>query len=104
MRYFVYIFAFYIFVLALMPCHDCMIKVTENCTELTQHNNNCHSGDIDLCTPFCICNCCSFAISQIHILRAPQYFKTLLAKEHMIYLLNVTRTIPSFIWQPPKMF
>jgi len=65
-----------------------------------QHSNDC--GD-DLCSPFCICNCCSTAIDSPP--KLPFWIKvsTPLPNSSPSYFYNeISFSFNQSIWQPPK--
>lgn len=99
------IFAMYVLFLALNPCHDSTNYVDVGMANIAttvstgQHGT---STSEDLCTPFCLCTCCSahiepnqaaavsFAVTFHFRLAAPPYLeKPLIGNGNSV-------------WQPPK--
>ena len=66
-------------------------------------SNHEHSSDeIDLCSPLCICSCCSSQINQpahfyFHVY-SPHY-----AAENVAYINSFVKNVYQSIWQPPKL-
>jgi hypothetical protein len=60
--------------------------------------------DMDTCSPFCICACCSTA-SVIHTDFIALVFPKLIhqQKNHSPYLLAMPLPVYPNIWQPPKL-
>ena len=111
MKIAIHIFTIYMLALSLIPCGDGGGGILEIANDLfgiehqhlsdhEQHSNNC--GD-DLCTPFCICSCCSSALDTPSKLpyriktptpfpnSTPSWFKN-----------EISFSLDQSIWQPPK--
>jgi len=59
MKYLTFILSLYILALNLAPCEDYAALDNEVKTENLQATNSDHQHqDLDLCSPFCICQCC----------------------------------------------
>lgn len=110
MKAFFTILAIYMMAVFLMPCADTFQKDAFQNNKVTheaaakEHNHE-HSETADLCSPFCVCNCCGtvpgmvFTISTISFL---QIDKPVLSKETPHY---TSQFIPHYfgeIWQPPQ--
>lgn len=104
------ILAIYMMAVFLMPCADAFQKdvlQNNNAAHVTsdkEHNHD-HSETADLCSPFCVCNCCGtvpvmfFSLNTIKFL---QINKSVLSKETPHY---TSQFIPNYfgeIWQPPQ--
>lgn len=103
-KYLVFLFSFYILVLAVMPCgdkDDCQHQDTEQ-SALSDNDQTDHEGDTENCSPFCICACCG------HSITAPDYFIPLPflnqhpAKNSSSYAEAFVSGALVQIWQPPK--
>ena len=91
--------AFYLLLLAAIPCSDS--EECENDLITAQSNHSEHEGEVEGCTPFCICACC-----PTHI-----YVANLLTENlpTLVFSISPSETkteIRSFIshaiWQPPR--
>lgn len=99
------ILSIYIFILALYPCRDSDLNVDpipDAIAILADHDHS-HSGtEIDICTPFCICACCSAHIKLVDpdavLTQEPQH-NTLLISH---YIERPMLDAASSIWQPPR--
>ena len=93
------IMAFYILLLAAMPCRDS--KECESLTKVEQANHNDHDDEKEGCTPFCICACCPTQVYFTDL--TVDNFTPLTFSE---FSCEINAEIRSFIshaiWQPPK--
>lgn len=100
MKYLAVIFSVYVMVLTAMPCNDVHAANTNSVSlELVKQNLN-PANDIDLCSPFCFCNCCQ-------TLAQPASYNNF-----QLTLVVFDLTIPSLVqneiestisfWRPPK--
>ena len=97
------ILSFYVIVLTLTPCVDDYLSSNIAKSEISQQQNESNSSDIDLCSPFCTCNCCGASITIV--------LKTFFTPDKPISaILNffhadkkLTDKAHSF-WQPPKIY
>ncbi len=103
------IFAVYFVLLAAMPCAD---RATANYEQViaietidANHNHDSHTHELDLCSPFCICNCCG-----VHIMN----LKTVVLYESLPMVAFIRTPISTYkteffskfsntIWQPPQL-
>ena len=94
------IFAVYIVVLAAMPCADIHAADNDKISVELQEQNHSHSGDVDLCTPFCYCTCCQ-TLSQPTIYST---FQINLVGFNLATPLIVKNEMKCtiFFWRPPK--
>lgn len=96
----------YFVLLAAMPCAD---RVSPNSAPVVDleinHDHESHSHELDLCSPFCICNCCG-----VHILN----LKTVALFESLPMVTFIKSPISTYkeeffskfshsIWQPPQL-
>jgi hypothetical protein len=99
------ILSVYIFILALYPCRDSDLNVDpiDGAIALIADHDHSHSGEeIDICTPFCICACCSAHINLVNIgglaTQQPHHNTELISHDVERPILDAT----SSIWQPPR--
>lgn len=62
MNHWVYIFAFYLLGITIVPCADAIAQTSDSLEHLVELPDDHHEEHNDLCSPFCQCQCC-----QIHI-------------------------------------
>lgn len=99
------ILAVYIFLSALYPCRDSDLNVDEikGAVEIVADHDHSHSGtETDICTPFCICSCCSAHINLVYIdtvdTEEPQHNTLLISR----YIERPMLDPGTSIWQPPR--
>lgn len=90
-----------------MPCADAKEDVREysfSKVEHTKNNQHSHDQHNDLCSPFCICNCCgSHILVYTEILFLP--FRVQLEETkttNSFYISIPTSNFYGSIWQPPQ--
>lgn len=99
MKYIAVILSVSVMVLTAMPCNDVHADTNSASLELSEQSQN-HTSDVDLCSPFCFCNCCQ-------TLSFPSYYDGFLS-EIKVLTLNIPFKESIFsnpvssIWQPPK--
>lgn len=102
MKFFVFIFSFYILALSCLPCGDrqeCNVKAEQKITASTPHQE--HQHQTEACTPFCSCACC--AAASFH--QPVMYAKTNgLVFQKLTFYYNDDFLSYDFhsIWQPPR--
>ncbi|WP_042276703.1 DUF6660 family protein [Nonlabens tegetincola] len=57
MKWFFILFSMYFLALNIMPCGDGVEH--DDHIEIASDHDGCEDNHEDLCSPFCICNCCS---------------------------------------------
>jgi hypothetical protein len=105
MKIAMFVFAFYLLALSLLPCsdvHDAGNVAQTQAVLLQPHEHE--TDQKDLCSPFCACNCCSTTIA-VHF-DAPK------VTVNKIFITESPKTVfQNFcfcagfygnIWQPPK--
>ena len=111
MKLTIHIFTFYMFALSLVPCGDGGGGIVEianhfvgiehqDSSDHDQHSNTCND---DLCSPFCICSCCSSVLDAP--VKLPFVVKSLTPAPGIkpSFVPDFTlSSFPAFIWQPPK--
>ncbi|WP_394353364.1 DUF6660 family protein [Mucilaginibacter mali] len=97
------IWGLYICLLSVLPCHDGEHNPALNqVTSITNHTND--NGQLsDICSPFCICSCCSSVrnISSPVIIKIRPLFKSQI--KYQAYKAPSLLTSNSDIWQPPQL-
>jgi hypothetical protein len=101
-RFFSIFFAIYIAAVTCMPCADGDVCADENQTENNLSFVDEHSDEeADLCSPFCVCSCCSSHVNQ------PKYFSFSFEPIESATLyaamgFSAVQRISHAIWQPPR--
>jgi hypothetical protein len=93
----------YLLALMVLPCNDDHSHAqvtTEN--QIAQADN--HHDDVDACSPFCVCACCTTPIMVQQIIA----FESLPAiipynREVNSFYMPVASTYSGSIWQPPQL-
>lgn len=101
-----YILALYTVLLSCIPCQDVVIAASDNANTVNiisgAEDTNNHSS-VDLCSPFCICACCS-AITLQHtiatLLETP--FFSFPDEKTFDYSHRTGSGDLTSIWQPPR--
>ncbi|SHI88679.1 DUF6660 family protein [Flavobacterium terrae] len=106
MKFISVILSFYIFVLSTVPCADIEINSIAHATvnHSSDKDNHSHNKSNDLCSPFCICNCCG----QVTLTYAPVIIYDFQVQFEEIKTSNSFYTsvfhsnFYGSIWQPPQ--
>ena len=96
--------AAYIAFVACYPCNDAdiCVDVKVKGTEQAMVSAHEHSQEeIDLCSPFCICNCCTSTITQPKYFSFVFYFPKGTEFNETLTPYNV-KAVSYSIWQPPR--
>ena len=106
MKWFNIILSIYLVGLACMPCADIEIDSASHslATHQSKQNNHSHDKSSDLCSPFCVCNCCGAQILS--------HFSTVIFEFNSVTAL-IKLPLPTYkslnssnfygsIWQPPQ--
>jgi hypothetical protein len=101
-----FILSVYLILLSCLPCADMDVKsLAHTAIEFSQKEAN-HSHDTanDLCTPFCVCNCCGvqFLSYQPAILIDFPVASTLIKIASPTYKSIFSSHFFGSIWQPPQ--
>lgn len=69
MRFTAFLFSIYIFALALMPCSDSADHShdDENQIAITQTHVDAAEHHTDMCSPFCLCQCCQTSFVELNL-------------------------------------
>jgi len=93
----------YLLALMALPCnddHSHTSVTTEN--QIAQADN--HHDDIDACSPFCVCACCTTPIMVQQLISFDSLpFITPYNREVTSFYAPVTATYSGSIWQPPQL-
>jgi hypothetical protein len=103
MRFFAFIFGFYIMAVSLAPCTDmseeCDLPIAE-ASHAHEHDDSHH----ETCSPLCACSCChSPAHLKLHTfkIKIPKPVVTT-EKQYPSYDIAYISAFYGNIWQPPK--
>ena len=105
------IFAIYMLVLSVVPCGDGgggIVEIANHLFGIEQQDDpghEQHSGtcDDDLCSPFCICSCCSMVFDIIKKMPFQIKMPASAIKEKPSFVPNISPSIYySSFWQPPR--
>jgi hypothetical protein len=106
MNVFNFIFSIYLVALSCLPCADIEVNsLAHSSPEVAaNHDDHSHDKESDLCSPFCICNCCGQQILNFSQEIAPQFRKIALEINTQIptYKSILTSNFYGSIWQPPQ--
>ena len=106
MNYLAVILSFYFFALSALPCVDIEREsAAHSKIPTSEEKNHSHDKDNDLCSPFCVCNCCGSQLTLNYVpaityeLKLPfEAIKTL----QSIYTSALHSNFYGSIWQPPQ--
>ena len=108
MKVFSSILALYMMALFIMPCADMdeknVFNIQERPTEIAHQDNHEHT-ESDLCTPFCLCDCCgivSGVVLQWNVYNLVKAKTFDLSKSKVYYKSTFISRYLRGIWQPPK--
>lgn len=108
MRAFSFLFVLQIFFFLAQPCQELAASVNDCRTENTTISHIDRSNDAetgaDLCSPFCICSCCSVPVSETRFSLAVTVAPSVEAVRDSAkeYTSPASTSYISSIWQPPK--
>jgi len=94
------ILSVYIVVLTAMPCNDIHATNSNSASYYLSEQNQNQANDVDLCTPFCFCQCCQ-------TLSFPSFYNVVLTilvenpLDNRVIESSYSSPVAS-IWQPPK--
>lgn len=103
MKWFLFLFGFYLLALTTIPCSDGREECIADTTATTLQAAAGHDHTSEHCTPLCLCNCCNTVVAKIPLAPAVSFrapvsagFRTALYSDR--YLSG----FKTRIWQPPK--
>ncbi len=101
MKYLAFILAIYIFALNLTPCADFDVPDDVE-TEISQTINDDHQHqDSDLCSPFCICQCCHISATHFDIPDI-KFNLSYISTQDFLYLKGSEKDFTTSVLQPPQ--
>lgn len=104
MKLLAFFLSLFFMVLTMVPCNDAAKGLSEKvCQNQDLHLEQSQDQHADLCSPFCVCNCCGMTLSVSQI-------NTLLPEKNLLLLkTDITESMYDYsilfsagIWQPPK--
>jgi hypothetical protein len=111
MKITIHLFTVYMFALSLVPCGDGGGGIVEianhffgiehqDASDHEQHSNTCND---DLCSPFCICSCCSSVLdSPVKLPFVVRSLASIPGTKPSFVPNFIHSSFPAFIWQPPQ--
>jgi hypothetical protein len=91
-------FTLYIIALLLLPCSDTSVCSDERASMLHQDG----TAEKDICTPFCICQCCRTAVEEINWFTWVSPTVKPIGSWN-VFVVQLTKASPHNIWQPPRL-
>lgn len=99
------ILSLYVLVLLAMPCADVSTDNAVHKNEIgnsTASHQHDHEGEVDHCSPFCLCNCCVSPVPcTVFAIDFSCTYVTQIQLCQYVYSEKTYNFIP--IWQPPKL-
>ncbi len=102
MKFFALILSIYVLVLTAIPCVDKPEDTTIQKTVICAKTAGSQHQDIDHCSPFCTCNCCSSPKIQQDLVIAFNSFQILI-ESYSDFSPHFTSCHFAAIWQPPQL-
>ncbi|WP_374756328.1 DUF6660 family protein [Dyadobacter psychrotolerans] len=100
-----YFLAIYTVLLSCIPCQDEVLMSFHDTTKITVRTASELPREQvpDLCSPFCICACCSGITIQQQVPCLPESVTFSFLKENaFVYTPQINSTNLTTIWQPPR--
>ena len=93
----------YLLALMVLPCNDdhshTSVTTEKQIAQADEHHN-----DIDACSPFCVCACCTTPIMVQQLITFESLpFITPYNRELNSFYTSVTASYSGSIWQPPQL-
>lgn len=102
MKLITFILSIYIFALNLAPCADYVESNNDIKTEISQSLDDDHNHqNLDLCTPFCICQCCHINTTYFQFVDFNPDI-SYISTQDFFYLSGTEKDFNTSILQPPK--
>ncbi|HAV02598.1 MAG TPA: hypothetical protein DCW95_05295 [Chryseobacterium sp.] len=104
MKIIAFLLSLFFMALIVVPCSDAANGFGDKvCVAEDVHLEQSQDQHADLCTPFCVCNCCGISITVLQITKLlPQkivvFIKDILPEKNYNYALLAS----AGVWQPPK--
>lgn len=101
MKFLACILSLYILALTAIPCVDAHKENSLHKAELSQSTDDNHQNDVDRCSPFCTCDCCTSPVMQKD--NIIQLIYSALPQKCIIdYSSSYVSSLFATIWHPPK--
>jgi hypothetical protein len=102
MKFLAFILSIYIFSLNIAPCADYVATDNDAKTEISQAIDSDHQHqDSDLCSPFCICQCCHISATYLQFANLKLDI-TLISTQDFLFLNGTEKDFTTSILQPPR--
>jgi hypothetical protein len=101
MRHLAFILSFYLFALNLAPCADYVTSDNYARTEISQAVDDHQHQGVDLCSPFCICQCCHTSVTQFQVSNI-KFEINFISTQDFFYLNGIEKEFTTSILQPPR--
>lgn len=103
MRFTALIFSLYIFALALFPCADNAdhSHKDESHIAISHTHSDADGHHTDMCSPFCLCQCCHTSVVELEVPFVPEALATLEPLKSN-YNRNFQSGFPTGILHPPR--
>ncbi|MBU3823129.1 hypothetical protein KO566_13785 [Flavobacteriaceae bacterium XHP0103] len=102
MKFLAFILSIYIFTLNLVPCEDTGTFDNEVKTEISQDLGDNHQHqDADLCSPFCICQCCHIHVTHFNVVDY-SLSNTVIPTQLFYYFDGLEKDFNTTLLQPPQ--
>lgn len=103
MKLLTFLLSIYLVALSCLPCADMEADSTTSKETASNHEDHSHNEN-DLCSPFCVCNCCGaqFASFTTTIYFDIPTITTAIETKESIYKPIFTSNYYGSIWQPPQ--
>ena len=101
MKFIAFILSIYIFTLNLAPCADYVDSNDDAKTEISQATDDHQHQDSDLCSPFCICQCCHINATYFQFADLKFNFPYI-STQDFLYLNGTEKDFTTSILQPPR--
>ncbi|MES2545498.1 MAG: DUF6660 family protein [Bacteroidota bacterium] len=106
MKFITIILSLYIFILSAIPCVDIESDTVSHSKVKfsSEKENHSHDKENDLCSPFCVCNCCGQQILNFsqEITFEFRKISTEITTQIPTYKSLLTSNFYGSIWQPPQ--
>jgi len=102
MKYLSLILSIYLLALNFAPCEDFNVPDDDVKTEISLAIGDDHQHqDSDLCSPFCICQCCHISATYFHLTEIKLNISNI-STQDFFYLNGTEKDFSTSILQPPR--
>ncbi|MGY0392202.1 DUF6660 family protein [Bizionia sp. KMM 8389] len=102
MKFVTIIFSIYVLALNIIPCEDTIVVSNDVEVAITQLEIDHHEHqEVDMCSPFCICQCCQINITQFQFYSVQFYLENITTQD-FFYLNKSEKDFLNSILQPPR--